>query len=64
MQKKEEDYNEDETAVSIVHKIAIRVVFTLILILRMIRNIYDIKGVFLHREFIDERKMCIEVPQG
>ena len=64
MQKKGNGYNEDYTTASIGNEIKFRVVFTLILTLRMLGNAYDIKGAFLHREFINEREMHAVMLQG
>ena len=63
-EKKGKNYNKDKTVASIVYEITIRVILALILILRMIENVYDIKGAFLHSEFTNKRKMHIEVPKG
>ena len=62
IQKKGEDYNKDETVAPVVNEITIRVVLLLMLILRMLGNVYNMEGAFFYRELTNERKIHIEVP--
>ena len=62
-QKKGEDYEENGTAAPVVNEITLRIVLALMLIARMAGNVYDIKGAFLHGQFINERRIHIDVPQ-
>ena len=57
-------YNADTTVATVVNKMTIRIMFTLMVMANWYAEVVDVRGAFLHGEFEEGTKLYMEVPEG
>jgi hypothetical protein len=58
------NYDESSKAAPVANEITVRIILIMIVMAAWTAEIVDVRGVFLHREFLPGEEVYMEVPQG